>query len=96
MAEIYGQAINISAENREAIAIVNGGIVPHESLLELEDPSYFVTPCDPEAYNEILGIDEFCSRFVFVEHENGSYFCDVALREDDAAPRTQYADHMSI
>ena len=80
MAEIYGQAIKITPENREAIAIVNGGIVPHESLLELEDPSYFVTPYDPNGFNEIFEEDLFNDCYEFVEDEDPSWFVDVMAR----------------
>ena len=80
MAEIYGQAIKISPENREAIAIVNHGIVPHESILELGKASYFITPYDPNAFNAIFEEDLFNYFYEFVEDEDPSFFVDVVDR----------------
>ena len=80
MAEIYGQAIKITPENREAIAIVNHGIIPHESVLELDKPSYFITPYDPNGFNEIFGEDLFNDFYEFVEDEDPSCFVDVVAR----------------
>jgi len=80
MAEIYGQAIKITPENREAIAIVNHGIIPHESILELDKPSYFITPYDPNDFNEIFEEDLFNDCYEFVEDEDPSCFVDVMAR----------------
>ena len=80
MAEIYGQAIKITAENREALALVNHGIVPHESILESDKASYFITPYDPNGFNEIFGEDLFNECYEFVEDEDPSCFVDVVTR----------------
>ena len=80
MAEIYGQAIKITPENREAIAIVNHGIVPHESIFALGKASYFITPYDPNGVNEILPKDLFNDFYEFVEDEDPSCFVDVVAR----------------
>ena len=80
MAEIYGQAIKITPENREAIAIVNHGIVPHESIFKLGKASYFITPYDPNGFNEILPKDLFNDFYEFVEDEDPSCFVDVVAR----------------
>ena len=80
MAEIYGQAIKITPENREAIAIVNHGIVPHESIFESGKASYFITPYDPNGFNEIFGEDLFNDFYEFVEDEDPSCFVDVVTK----------------
>ena len=80
MAEIYGQAIKITPENREAIAIVNLGIIPHESILELDKPLYFIIPYDPNGFNEIFEEDLFNDFYEFVEDEDPSCFVDVVAR----------------
>jgi len=80
MAEIYGQAIKITAENREALALVNHGIIPHESILELDKASYFITPYDPNGFNEIFEEDMFNNYYEFVKDEDPSCFVDVVAR----------------
>ena len=80
MAEIYGQAIKITPENREAIAIVNHGIVPHKSIFKSGKASYFITPYDPNGVNEIFGEDLFNDFYEFVEDEDPSCFMDVVAR----------------
>ena len=80
MAEIYGQAIKITPENREALALVNHGIVPHESIFKLGKASYFITTYDPNGFNEIFGEDLFNDFYEFVEDEDPSCFVDVVAR----------------
>ena len=80
MAEIYGQAIKITPENREAIAIVNHGIVPHKSIFKSGKASYFITPYDPNGVNEIFGEDLFNDFYEFVEDEDPSCFVDVVTK----------------
>ena len=80
MAEIYGQAIKITPENREAIAIVNHGLLPNESIFKLGKALYFITPYDPNAFNAIFEEDLFNYFYEFVEDEDPSFFVDVVAR----------------
>lgn len=75
MKKSIGMAIKITAENREKLAIVNGGIAPDPETLN--DHTYFFFPYDFDSSCDILSEDKFRAKYMFANWQNDDCFVDV-------------------
>ena len=71
-----GMAIRITPENRNSLAIVNGGLVPAQDA----EGCYFFFPYSYDSFCEIVEEKTFFDIFEFGNTENDKFFVDVHMR----------------
>lgn len=71
-----GMAIQITEDNRHAIAIVNHGVVP-EFEAGLYRGTYFIYPYATDAHNSIVAGYVFDQNWMFTEQPSTEHFTEI-------------------